>query len=94
MVANPSDLWVGRFTAASAPIWAKTEAGDWAFSITNDGAAAPGYRATDRESPVMPPRFGEILEKGAGEVEKAATLSERDALAGGLPVIENAVLES
>lgn len=37
-VDNPSDLWAGRFTAAGAPIWAKTEAGDWAYSVTNDGA--------------------------------------------------------
>jgi hypothetical protein len=30
------------------------------------GFSAPGYRATDRESPSLPPRFGEILEKAAG----------------------------
>jgi hypothetical protein len=30
------------------------------------GFSAPGYRATDRESPAMPPRFGEGWETGAG----------------------------
>jgi cysteine-rich repeat protein len=34
-------------------------------------------RATDRESPAMPPRFGEILEKGAGVTRGSRNVSDR-----------------